>query len=73
MALKPLPLPTQPLVRAGGEGAQPTQPWAEYLKSVDLLLRTININAANDAAAAAAGVAIGQLYRNGNTIQIRLT
>lgn len=31
------------------------------------------INAANDAAAAAAGVAIGQLYRNGSIVQIRVT
>jgi hypothetical protein len=30
-------------------------------------------NAANDAAAAAAGVAIGQLYRNGSVVQIRVT
>jgi hypothetical protein len=31
------------------------------------------INAANDAAAAAAGVAVGQFYRNGSVVQIRVT
>lgn len=30
-------------------------------------------NAANDAAAALAGVKIGQLYRNGSVVQIRVT
>lgn len=31
------------------------------------------VNAANDTAAASAGVSIGQLYRNGSVIQIRVT
>lgn len=31
------------------------------------------VNAANDGAAAAAGVPINGLYRNGNAVQIRLT
>jgi hypothetical protein len=30
------------------------------------------VNAANDAAAAAAGVAVGNLYRNGSVIQVRV-
>jgi hypothetical protein len=30
-------------------------------------------NAANDGAAAAAGVAVGQLYRNGSVMQIRVS
>lgn len=30
------------------------------------------VNAANDAAAAAAGVAIGQFYRNGSVVQMRV-
>lgn len=66
--LKPLPLPQQPI--AGN--APPTQPYAEYLLSVDRMLRTVGINAANDGAAAAAGVPVGGLYRNGNAVQIRL-
>jgi hypothetical protein len=32
-----------------------------------------SLNAANDAAAAAAGVPVGAMYRNGNVLQIRLT
>lgn len=47
--------------------------WYEYLQGIDRLLRTIDINAANDAAAAAAGVPIGSLYRNGSVVQIRVT
>ena len=31
------------------------------------------VNAANDGAAATAGVAVGQLYRNGSVVQIRVS
>lgn len=31
------------------------------------------VNAVNDTAAAAAGVAVGSLYRNGSIVQIRVT
>lgn len=31
------------------------------------------VNAANDTAAAAAGVAVGQLYRNGNFLMVRIS
>ena len=57
---------------------RPTVPLGQYLLALDLLFRGFTggnaglINAANDGAAAAAGVQIGQLYRNGNAVQIRL-
>ena len=54
-----------------------------YMLAVDQLLTALAgnflgaptqlTNAANDGAAAAAGVAIGQLYRNGSVVQIRVT
>lgn len=56
------------------------QPWQEYFASTDSIMRQLAnavigslINAVSDAAAAAAGVPIGGLYRNGNAVQIRLT
>ena len=83
-ALKaPLPRPdfkhieTDDATRAG----KPTQAFALWLAAAHALLSGLangsNIgpltNAANDAAAAAAGVPINGLYRNGNAVQIRLT
>lgn len=51
----------------------------QYLFSLDAVVRLLaggNVgplfNAVNDAAAAAGGVAVGGLYRNGNAVQIRL-
>jgi len=66
----------QPIV-----GNTPAQlDFARYLLSLDAVVRLLNANqigpltnAANDIAAAAAGVAINGLYRNGNAVQIRLT
>jgi hypothetical protein len=52
--------------------------FAQYMTALDLLIRGFTagqsglINAANDTAAAAAGVKIGQLYRTTNAVQIRL-
>lgn len=58
---------------------KPTQLFRDYMLLVDRLLAQMQagnapalVNAASDAAAAAAGVAIGQFYRNGNAIQVRL-
>jgi len=45
---------------------------ASYVESDDIDFSTLN-NYANDTAAAAGGVPIGSLYRNGNFIVIRLT
>ncbi len=57
-----------------------TIPWTQYLAALDALARLLDgnvlgplTNAANDAAAAAAGVPINGLYRNGNAVQVRLT
>lgn len=74
--LPPAPQPVNPIVdpRTG----QQTVLMAQYLLMLDQLFRGLTggtaglINAANDGAAAAAGVQIGQLYRNGNAVQIRL-
>lgn len=59
--------------------ATPTELFANWAIQADALLRSVAagnyvslFNAVNDAAAAAGGVAIGQLYRNGNAVQIRL-
>ena len=72
-----LPQPAFPWV--DGEG-RPTQAFAQYITSVDQLLAAIATgnaptltNAANDAAAAKLGVAVGNLYRNGSVLQVRVT
>lgn len=58
------------------ENGRPSPPFANYMLTVDLLLRLLNgltlINAVNDAAAAAAGVPVGSLYRNGSIVMIRV-
>ena len=57
----------------------PTQTGRDYFSKLDALVAAIatgmNValtNAANDAAAAAAGVQVGQLYRNGSVIMVRV-
>lgn len=61
-----------------GSGGQSSQNFRDYLTTVDALLNAIIsgygptlTNAANDAAAAAAGVQIGMFYRNGSVVQQR--
>ena len=62
-----------------------SQLFRDYMTALDRLVASIvagnfaspiNLaaltNAANDAAAAAAGVAVGQFYRNGSVIQVRI-
>jgi hypothetical protein len=64
---------------------KPTQQFRDYMVKIDLLLtylaagnfaNPLNMNAltneANDSAAAAAGVTVGQAYRNGSVIQVRV-
>jgi hypothetical protein len=51
---------------------RPTQLFRDYVTKLDLMLATIAVNAANDAAAAAAGVPVGSFYRNGSVIQVRV-
>lgn len=78
-ALKPLPpQPHIPIVSIDANGqVVMAQAWIEYLTSLDLVNRNalfgLLTNAANDAAALAAGVPLNGLYRNGNAVQIRLT
>jgi hypothetical protein len=43
------------------------------LKLPSLLFTTLPVNAANDAAAAAAGVLVGGVYRNGSILNVRVT
>jgi hypothetical protein len=50
-----------------------TELWRRYVIALDAALRAPLTNAANDAAAAAAGVPVNGLYRNGNAVQVRLT
>jgi hypothetical protein len=76
----PQPPANTPLMQADG---RPTLAYLQYLLALDKTVRSLTgnllgapvqlTNAANDAAAAAAGVAIGQLYRNGSVVQIRVT
>ncbi len=61
------------------QSGKPTQFFRDYLSKLDALVAAIAtgtnvalVNAANDAAAAAAGVQIGQLYRNGSVIMVRV-
>lgn len=79
--LKPLPPPAvYPLGRVSAEGWVTAQQfWSEWLASTDANVRLLAlnvvgplVNAANDAAAAAAGVPLQGLYRNVNAVQIRL-
>ena len=59
---------------------RPTQFFRDYMTKLDALVTAIAagnapsnpVNAANDAAAAAAGVGIGQFYRNGSVWQVRV-
>lgn len=58
---------------------RPDLSFYQYMSTVDALLRLLAsgtigplVNAANDAAAAAAGVKVNGLYRTGNVVQIRL-
>jgi hypothetical protein len=61
------------------EQGLPTQVFYQYMTVLDAILRSFTggssglTNAANDAAAAAAGVAIGQFYANAGAVKIRLT
>ena len=78
MATAPGPLPPVNTVWIQGDGS-PSLAFRQYMLLADALLRLLaanNVgpltNAANDAAAAAAGVPIGGLYRNVNAVQIRL-
>lgn len=56
-----------------------TQFFRDFLTKLDLMVTAIAggnqpvlVNAANDAAAAVAGVAVGQTYRNGSVLMVRV-
>jgi hypothetical protein len=57
-----------------------SQSFRDYLTRLDALVAAMAgggvpnnlVNAANDAAAAAAGVAVGNMYRNGSVLMVRV-
>lgn len=68
--------PTFPIADGAGRS---TQFYRDYLARLDLLIAAMAagnlptlVNAANDAAAAAAGVLVGQMYRNGSILMVRV-
>jgi len=62
------------------KGGPPDQIFRDYLSKLDALVAAMAagnlpanlVNAVNDAAAAAGGVAIGQMYRNGSILMVRV-
>ena len=82
MATKQGTLP-QPNFRWTNPDGTPSQLFALYMKALDQVVTALAANsvgapvqltqAVNDAAAAAAGVAIGQLYKNGSAVLVRVT
>lgn len=76
--LGPQPRPTSSALTR--EDRHPTVEWALYLAVLDRIVRLLNSNqfgpftaAANDAAAAAAGVPINGVYQNSGVLTVRLT
>lgn len=68
--------PAFPIVDSSGRA---TQQFRDYLAKLDALVTALTTTAstsltiaANDAAASAAGVPVGSLYRNGSVIQTRV-
>lgn len=47
--------------------------WQAVLSASGAVFSSLPINAANDAAAATAGVVVGGVYRNGSVLQVRVT
>jgi len=76
--LGPQPPITVPWVDEHQSSGKPKSSFAQYMYALDQMLRSYFrdtsglVNAANDGAAAAAGVKIGQFYRNGSAVQIRV-
>jgi hypothetical protein len=81
MAIKRITLPGPNIAYVNRDGT-PSQVFAQYMQVIDALLGALASNqvgnpiqltqAVNDAAAAAAGVGIGQLYRNGSALLVRV-
>jgi glutamate mutase epsilon subunit len=75
--IPPLPQATVALVGPSGSGSIM---FAQYLIALDATVRALAagnvgtlVQAANDVAAAAAGVAVGSLYRNGSQLNVRVS
>jgi hypothetical protein len=77
---QPKPLPQQPhvplvTIDVGAGMVAVPRPWVEYFQSTDAILRLVahaNTVAANDAAAATAGVPVGGFYQSAGVVHIRL-
>lgn len=74
--LRPKPDRGVPWILADG---RPSEAFATFMQTAEVLLKMFNgtggillSDAVNDAAAAAAGVAVGALYRNGSVLMIRV-
>lgn len=73
-----LPQSNQALINQDGT---PTVAYAPYVRALDMLVKALAsgnvgtnlVNAANDAAAAKAGVALGFIYRNGSQLMVRVS
>lgn len=61
--------PSFPVVEGGG---RPTQSFRDYMRQLDRGIQPVLVNAANDAAAAAAGVPLNGTYRNGSVLMVRV-
>ena len=82
----PAPVVSTPIVDGAGRPGQIMGLWISSLDAAFRALAGVSsatnkagapmlgslVNAASDAAASAAGVPVGGLYRNGNAVQIRL-
>jgi hypothetical protein len=62
------------------KGDRPSQLFRDYMRAFDALVVAMAaggvpnnlVNAANDGAAAAAGVSVGNMYRNGSVLMVRV-
>lgn len=69
--------PSFPVVESSGH---PSQQFRDYMAKLDLLVTALAaggvpnnlVNAVNDAGAAAGGVEVGNLYRNGSILMVRV-
>lgn len=72
--------PKLPIADVADGQARPNQNFRDYMTKLDALIAALAaggapsnlVNAANDAAAAAAGVPVGNFYRNGSVLQVRV-
>ena len=67
-----LPARTIPLINPDDRTGLVSRGWYEFFQSISTGLAT-SASYANDAAAEAGGVAVGEYYRNGSAVQIRIT